>query len=105
MHYFSIHTQQGEHLGFFIMLPDDESEAQPQSGRFAVKLQSETTPQDKAAVNALAPLQDSDTPLYWQIEKDYVILSDDNAVIGRLRNEYLTVNGQTLVLTDLTGII
>ena len=31
MHYFSIHTQQGAHVGFFIMLPDDESETQPSS--------------------------------------------------------------------------
>ncbi len=39
MHYFSIHDQSGRHIGFFILLADDESEARPQSGRFAVKLE------------------------------------------------------------------
>ena len=76
MHYFSIHTQQGAHVGFFIMLPDDESETQPKSGRFAVKLQSE----EGAVAEVL-----------------------DDAPVGSLRNEYLTVSGQTFVLTDLTG--
>ena len=37
MHYFSIHTQQGGHLGFFVMLADDGAEAGPKGGRFAVK--------------------------------------------------------------------
>ena len=41
MHYCSIHTQQGGHLGFFVMLADDGAEAGPKGGRFAVKLQSE----------------------------------------------------------------
>ncbi len=27
MHYFSIHDQSGRHIGFFILLADDESEA------------------------------------------------------------------------------
>ena len=35
MHYFSIHTQQGGHLGFFVMLADDGAEAGPKGGRFA----------------------------------------------------------------------
>lgn len=39
MHYFSIHDQSGRHIGFFILLADDESEARLQSGRFAVKLE------------------------------------------------------------------
>lgn len=74
MHYFSIHTQSGEHLGFFIMLADDETEQPPQSERFAVKLQSEAPPQDQAAVQALSAWQLADTPLLWAAEKDYVAL-------------------------------
>ena len=58
MHYFSIHTQQGAHVGFFIMLPDDESETQPKSGRFAVKLQSE----EGAAAEVLAPFGQTEIP-------------------------------------------
>lgn len=105
MHYFSIHTQEGDHLGFFIMLPDNESENPPQSGRFAVKLQSENPPQETAAVRALAACQHAETPLYWALEKDHVALFDDNAALGRIRGEYLTLAGQTLVLNDLTGTL
>lgn len=102
MHYFSIHTQAGEHLGFLIMLADDESEAQPQSGRFAVKLQSENEPRDKAAAGVLQALQDAEEALYWRVEKERVELFAAEPV-GTIRNEYLIVSGQTLVLTDLTG--
>lgn len=105
MHYFSIHTQAGEHLGFFIMLADDETENPPQSGRFMVKLQSEQAPQDQAAVGAVSPYQTTDTPFYWAVEKDYVALFDDEGAIGRIRNEFLNIGGQTLLLNDLTGIM
>lgn len=105
MHYFSIHTQQGEHLGFFIMLPDDESGQPPSSGRFAVKAQSETAPQDAAAAHTIAFYEECGKPLYWKTEKDHVVLFDDESLIGRLRNEYLSIGGQTLVLNDLTGTI
>ena len=99
MHYFSIHTQQGAHVGFFIMLPDDESEAQPQSGRFAVKLQSE----EGVVAEALVPFEQTEIPQYWRVVKDRIELFFDDAPVGSLRNEYLTVSGQTFVLTDLTG--
>ena len=73
MHYFSIHTQQGAHVGFFIMLPGgkhDESETQPQSGRFAVKLQSE----EGAAAEVLAPFGQTEIPQYWRVVKDRIEL-------------------------------
>ncbi|MDO5640138.1 MAG: hypothetical protein Q4G28_09755 [Neisseria sp.] len=105
MHYFSIHTQSGEHIGFFIMLPDDESEQPPQSGRFVVKLQSELPQPNTAAIRTLSPYQDTDTPFYWTVEKDHVALFDGQTIIGRIRNEYLGIGGQTLLLTDLTGTL
>lgn len=92
-------------MGFFIMLADDESEAQPQSGRFAVKLQSEKVPRDQAAVGVLQPLQDTAEPLFWRVEKDRVGLFAGGENIGTIRNEYLTLFGQTLVLNDLTGMM
>ena len=85
MHYFSIHTQEGDHLG--------------------LKLQSENPPQETAAVRALAACQNTGTPLYWALEKDHVALFDDNAALGRIRGEYLTLAGQTLVLNNLTGTL
>lgn len=105
MHYFSIHTQNGTHLGFLIMLPDDEQAAQTQGGRFAVKLQSENPQIDSAAAQALSALESADTPLYWTVEKDGVTLSNGESAIGRIRNEYLSLGGQTLVLNDLTGTL
>ena len=105
MHYFSIHTQSGEHLGFFIMLADDETEQPPQSGRFAVKLQSEAPPQHQAAVQALSAWQLADTPPLGAAGKDYVALFGGDEAIGRNRNEFLSSGGHTLLLTDLTGMM
>ena len=77
----------------------------PQSGRFAVKLQSEAPPQDQAAVQALSAWQLADTPLLWAAEKDYVALFGGDEAIGRIRNEFLSIGGHTLLLTDLTGMM
>ncbi|CBX22665.1 unnamed protein product [Neisseria lactamica Y92-1009] len=97
MHYFSIHDQSGRHIGFFIMLADDESEARPQSGRFAVKLQ------DGMENRVLSPFAQTEIPQYWRVIKDRIGLFFDEAEVGALRNEYLTVSGQTFILNDLTG--
>ena len=105
MHYFSIHTPAGEHLGFLIMLADDENEQPPQSGRFAIKLQSEALPQDTAAVRALAEYQDSEQALYWALAKDGINLFSEQENIGRLRQEFLTISGQTLLINDISGMI
>jgi hypothetical protein len=101
MHYFSIHTQDGEHAGFFIMLADDESQNPPQSGRFAIKLQSEDAA--AAAGGVLSPFEQTDIPQYWRVVKDRIELFFDDKNIGALRNEYLTISGKTFILTDLTG--
>ncbi len=105
MHYFSIHTPSGEHLGFLIMLADDENENPPQSGRFAVKLQSETPPQDIGALNVLAPYQHHGQALYWRAEKDGVYLFDEKNSIGRLHQEFLNIAGQTLLINDISELI
>lgn len=105
MHYFSLHNQSGEHLGFFIMLADDESAAQPESGRFALKLQSETPPRDQSALPLLRELEASGSLLAWRTEKDKINLFADETPVGTLRNEYLTLSGHTLVLNDLTGMM
>lgn len=106
MHYFSIHTQTGGHLGFLIMLADDESQARPQSGRFAVKLQSEQPPDDEAAAAALRVLQEHAEPLFWRVEKDRIgLFGHGTGGIGTIRNEYLTLRGVTLLLNDLTGMM
>ncbi|HFB4277560.1 TPA: hypothetical protein WNV06_001172 [Neisseria gonorrhoeae] len=97
MHYFSIHDQSGRHIGFFILLADDESEARLQSGRFAVKLE------DGTGNHVLSPFGQTEIPQYWRVVKDRIEPFFDEAPVGTLRNEYLTVSGQTFVLNDLIG--
>lgn len=105
MHYFSIHNPAGEHLGFFVMLPDDENETQPQGGRFIVKLQSETPPQDKNAMRVLSEFEHLEQAFCWKIEKDKVILYDDGGVLGSIQNEHLKIRNQSLLLSDMTGLM
>lgn len=68
MHYFSIHDQSGRHIGFFILLADDESEARLQSGRFAVKLE------DGTGNHVLSPFGQTEIPQYWRVVKDRIEL-------------------------------
>ena len=103
MHYFSLHSEDQTHIGFFVMTDDDEHETPPQSGQFLVKLQSENPP-PAAAERALAPFQDSTNPGLWQLEQDRVELYEaDGTPAGRIRNEYLSLGGQTFILEDLAG--
>lgn len=105
MHYFSLHTGSDTHLGFFVMTADNEHEQPPQSGRFLVKLQSETPP-PTAAAQALTPFCDSENPGIWQLAGDHVALSAaDGSPAGRIRNEHLILGGQTFLLNDLTGVL
>ncbi|EGV34707.1 HLGFF motif protein [Neisseria weaveri] len=105
MHYFSIHTLAGEHLGFLVMMADNEHENPPGSGYLTVKLQSEQAPKDEAAAQAVHACETVDSPLTWLLEKNGIALYGGTEPIGRIRNEYLTLHGQTLVLNDLTGMM
>ena len=105
MHYFSLHTPQGNHLGFFIMLPDNENERPAQSGRFIIKLQSES-PLSPMLQTALEAYQNPAIPLYWAVQQDHVALFDEQRqLIGTIHNEHLKLNGQSLLLNDMTGLM
>ena len=72
MHQFSIHAPDGEHLGFLVMLADDETAPHPESGQLALQIQP-------AAKNtALARLAQAQT-LYWQAAGDHVRIRDKTA--------------------------
>ncbi|MGF6147556.1 Uncharacterised protein [Kingella potus] len=104
MHCFSLHTEHDRHIGFFVMTPDNEHEQPPQSGRFLVKLQSETPP-DAAAVRVLTPFCDSSRAGIWRLQGERVELyTGEGTPAGRIRNEYLTISGQTFILNDLDGV-
>lgn len=105
MQYFSIHNSTGEHLGFLVMLPDEEVAGRPQSGRFAIKLQSEIPPKDAGAVRELSALHGLEEPFYWRVESGRVGLYRGEEAVGSVRSEFLTVGGQTFVLGDMTGMM
>lgn len=87
------------------MLPDHEHERPAQSGRFIIKLQSKS-PLAPALQTALHAYQDPAIPLYWTVQQDHVNLFDEHhQPIGTIRNEYLTLNGQSLLLNDMTGLM
>ena len=87
------------------MLPDHEHERPAQSGRFIIKLQSES-PLAPALQTALHAYQDPAIPLYWTVQQDHVNLFDEHhQPIGTIRNEYLTLTGQSLLLNDMTGLM
>ena len=99
MHYFNIETKNGQHVGFLVMLADDETEAQPQSGRFAVKVS------DGVSGGMLTQFEQTDIPQYWRVVKDRVELFFDDTPVGTVRGEMLTISGQTFVLGDMVGAV
>ena len=105
MHYFSIHNPQGEHLGFLVMVPDNEHNQITESGQFALKIQSEYPPNDIAALAVLSRYEQSEAPLCWVTDKYQILLSCDDKAIGTIRQENLILDGHNLLLTDLTGAV
>ena len=97
MHQFSIHARSGEHIGFLVMLADDETAPHPESGQLALKIQS-------AAQNtALARLAQTQT-LYWQLAGDHVRIRDeDGDHRASIRQEWLIIGGEHYQLNDLEG--
>lgn len=99
MNYFTIYTEDDEHVGFLIMLADDGGEQDAQHGQFAIKLVDNAL----QAACKLAQFADN-TELLWYIHKDVVNLFDENEQpIGTIRQQYLTIQGQHFLLNDLTG--
>ena len=97
MHQFSIHAPDGEHLGFLVMLADDETAPHPESGQLALQIQP-------AAKNtALARLAQAQT-LYWQAAGDHVRIRDeDGDHRANIRQEWLLIGGERYLLNDLEG--
>ena len=95
MHYFSLHTEDDEHVGFLIMYPHEDSHHQ--SGDLAVKL--------RRHVQVLAEWE-KQPALLWAVEGDKVDVWDgDGDIRGRIRAEYLTIGNHTFILNDLTGAV
>lgn len=105
MHYFSLHTQTDEHIGFLIMEADDEN-GQTDCGQFAVKLLGENPNAGEAEWRGLAQCAESENALFWRAEGDRVGLYDaDGQPLGTIRQQWLLMGQQRFVLNDLTGVL
>lgn len=100
MHYFTINTEDNEHIGFLIMLPDDAGEHDAPHGQFAIKQAD-----DVAMADVLAQWADN-TELRWAVQGDEVQLYDEQGeYIGRIRQQYLQLGKYHFLLNDLTGMM
>lgn len=102
MNYFSLYDADGLHCGFLIMIADDETAERPASGQFVFKLQEGAKP---AAAALLEDLQLPRPDQIWRVEKEKVELLAESRIIAGIRQEYLTIGGETFVLNDMTGML
>lgn len=102
MYYFSLHAQDGTHLGFLIMQPDSDT---AQNGRFVTKPADDVPAHFQAAASVLSDYQQPDAQQTWQGGSDGVTLSANQRMVGTVRNEFLKLDGQMFVLNDLTGAV
>lgn len=107
MHYFTISSEDNQHLGFLVMMADDEHSSSPDCGCFAIKAQADADAQQHYTAQWRILSQLATAPaLYWQRTGDEVRLSDaEGSPIGRLQQQYLKLNGQPFVLHELTGTL
>ena len=96
MQQFTINTPDGEHLGFLMMLADDEQTHA--SGQLAIKLT--TNVQD----NRLTDWQ-NEGALFWAIDGDCVKVRDANDILrGTIRQQWLVIGSEHYLLENLTGV-
>ena len=97
MNTFELAAPDGTHLGFWLMLDDEETDGK--SGQFALKL-NETG----KTFTVLRDLQNDERALFWIMAHDEIELFDDDDVfLGTLKQGYLNLSHQHFLLTDLTG--
>lgn len=108
MLYFSINSSNNLHLGFLVLMDEDDSAyADGAVGYYAIKAQADEADQIACAAEwrILSGLSQQ-AGLKWHKNHDYVQLCNaNNEIIGQLRQQYLTLQGQHFVLNDLTGTL
>ena len=105
MRQFTLSTAKGTLLGFLVLTADSEGDAEPQSGNCMIQLHEAELPAEAAAAaRALAPL--CGRLLTWQPQGDGIALYDSaGRPAADIRQQYLRLGGQTLLLTDLEGTL
>ena len=103
MHRFAINTPDGALQGFLVLTSDDETDPQPQSGICMLQLhaQAEMPP----AINRLlSPL--AGQLLTWHLHGDSIGLCNAaGRTVAGIRQQYLRLGGETLLLSDLEGTL
>ena len=97
MQQFSLSTPDGEHLGFMIMLADDEQTNQ--SGQLAIRLSNFTH---------FPQLHDweKEASLCWTVVNDKVQVRDSNNVLrGTIHQQWLSIGTERFLLNDLLGAL
>lgn len=103
MNQFTLSDTEGRHLGFLVMMAEDEYDEAPESGYAALRLLGEQLPCNRdteqlaeAAAHTLA----------WQLDGDKVWLYDENGeTCGHIRQEWLILGKSRFALGDLTGVL
>lgn len=98
MHTFSLHTLDDEHIGFLVMLPENENEPQ-RKGSFALRI-------IHAQPSPLSQWEQYDGELFWETRGNVVeLFTEHDEPIGSIQQQYLTIGGKQFILNDLTGVI
>lgn len=103
MNQFTLSDSEGRHLGFLVMMAEDEYDEAPESGHAALRLSGEDLPHNRDT-KILA--QTAQQVLLWQLEGDTVRLYDEaGEMCGAIRQEWLTLGKSRFLLGDLTGVL
>ncbi|MCP2041634.1 hypothetical protein L1281_002244 [Neisseria sp. HSC-16F19] len=105
MHYFTLNSRDNVHLGFLVMLEDEDAPAE--HGCFAVKPQAEdnTAAEYPAEWSVLCRLA-AEATLTWQRRGDSIYLQDAaGSDIGRWQQQHVRLMGQDFLLNDLNGVM
>lgn len=108
MLYFSLNNTQNRHLGFLVLMDEENtSQINESHGYYAIKAQADMIDQQACSAEwkILTGLSQQ-SGLKWYKKNDYLQLCNtDNKIIGQLRQQYLFLYGKHFILNDLTGTL
>lgn len=100
---FVIQNNQGEQLGFLLMVADDNA---PQTGACLIKLMTQTEALSLTTQAKLLEKLQSFGELIWQFDGQKTLLSCfDDPFLGYIKEQSLIIQDTHFILVDLTGNI
>lgn len=106
MHYFTLNSRDNTHLGFLVMLEDEEMPTE--HGCFAVKAQAQAAassagyPAEWAVLRRLA----AEEGLVWRRQGERIrLLNAAGEHIGHWQQQHIRLLGQDFVVNDLSGVL